>query len=538
MKGMGLSASRALSAAVAVALSLAAGLLIRPALARANAPAESLQVLSAADAQKYAAALEAARRGDFAVAETAERGVADPLLMGEIDAVRLLHPAYRASYAELTAWLDHNADLPQAQRIYDLALKRKPRGGPRPRSPAQADQGGAAAGSGDAARAISALPRAANRKQLAARAAFYRGDVARAYELAQASGERWIAGLSAYRLKRYDDALAALSMLADDARQDPWVRSAAAYWASRSATAAGQPATRSRELLKLAARAPDTFYGLIAARELDQQAAAAPQGDPIGDVLAAATVDSDNLSDLVRTSPVARRAVALSEIGAVTEAGDDLRLALASAKPAERVELLSLAIALNTPLGDRQDLARRGWAKFDQGHFPTPVLTPEGGFTIDKALVYALVRQESRFDPNIKSRSGAIGLMQIKAETAARAVGDDKLKHDPAALKNPAVNLRVGQAYVGKLLRAVKGDVIRAVAAYNCGPGVIDKLVAKLGENVDSLMLVESLPKGQTRNYVQRVMANYWTYRQIFGHDSPTLNAAAAGVKAVAAADR
>ena len=147
-------------------------------------------------------------------------------------------------------------------------------------------------------------------------------------------------------------------------------------------------------------------------------------------------------------------------------------------------------------------------------------------------MVYALVRQESRFNPNAASGS-AYGLMQLTAETAARLAGDERLRYNPSALRDPALNLKLGQAYVAKLLGSVQGDVLKAVASYNSGPGVVQKLAAKMGGDADSLMLVESMPSGQTRDYVQRVMAYYWTYRQIFGLDTQTLGAANPGGKAV-----
>ena len=126
--------------------------------------------------------------------------------------------------------------------------------------------------------------------------------------------------------------------------------------------------------------------------------------------------------------------------------------------------------------------------------------------------------------------------MQLTAETAARLAGDERLRHNPSALRDPALNLKLGQAYVSKLLSAVQGDVVRAVAAYNSGPGVVEKLAARMGADSDSLMLVESMPSGQTRDYVQRVMAYYWTYRQIFGQDTAALGAANPGGKALVTA--
>jgi soluble lytic murein transglycosylase-like protein len=512
-----------------------------------SAPAAaSVQPLTSEDAAHYSQAFAAVRRGDFIAGQNLGHGVSDPILMGWLDAVRLLHPAYQANYAELRAWLEVHGDLPTAERVYDLALKRKPFGAPAPKKPMSPPEDADVEAQASAQQVVASaeqrrappMARAANARQQAAREAFYKGDVERAYTLAVASGEHWIQGLAAVRLQRYDEALKPLSELAADPHQSSWVHSAAAYWAARAALAVNQPA-KAHELLKAAARAPDTFYGLIATRELDQQAAKASlQSDAIGEVLAAAAVNGEDLAQITHTDPRAHRAAALAQVGMLAEAGEELRWAITQAPPAERPKLTSLALALNAPLGGKADIAKSGWTRFDLGHFPTPVLNPMGGFTIDKALVYALVNQESRFNPNSVSASGAYGLMQLTAATAAHLAGDKSLRRNPAPLRDPALNLRLGQDYVAKLLTSVKGDVMRAVAAYNCGPGVIQKLTARMGQNADSLMMIESMPSGQTRDYVQRVMAGYWTYRQIFGLDSRTLDAAASGIKAVASADR
>jgi soluble lytic murein transglycosylase-like protein len=492
----------------------------------------ALQVLSASDAKHYREAFAAAQRGDFGAASALSGPVADPCLKGRLSAVRLLNPDYRASYAELSGWLAVNAELPEAQRVYDLAMKRKPAAAPPPRSPAGAAPSAVALGE-RVSRSLQGRARAPSGEQQAARAAFYAGDVQRAYELGSSSGERWIAGLAAMRLKRYPDAIKALEPLSNDVSQTPWTRSGAAYWAARAASAEGQK-DQARAFLKTASRSPDTFYGLIAARELDKLQAKAPSQDAIADLFAATSLDAEETAQFVRTDPRARRVAALIQIGLPLQAGEELRTAMATASDADRPRLTSLALALNAPLGS-PDEAKAGWARFNAGSFPTPVLTPLGGFTIDKALVYALVRQESRFNPNAASGS-AYGLMQLTAETAARLAGDEKLRHNPAALRDPGLNLKLGQAYVAKILGAVKGDVMRAVAAYNSGPGVVEKLAAKMGPDADSFMLVESMPSAQTRDYVQRVMAYYWTYRQIFGLDTQALGAATPGAKAITAA--
>jgi len=516
--GLGVPQALALTSANTSSPSTSALLVQAPALSASPAAAPPLAVLNPVDAERYIQAFAAMRRGDIAAGQSAVRGVSDPILMGWLDTVRLLHPAYRAGYPELRAWLDRNIDLPAAERVYDLALKRKPFGAPMPRKPSseEAEAGGANLAPSMPDLTPPPLPKAANARQQAARTAFYKGDIATALTLANASGERWIAGLSAMRLHLYDAALSSLSEMAHDLRQTSWARSGAAYWAARAAAALNQPA-QAHAYMTLAARAPETFYGLIALRDLDQQAAkSALQADMINDVLAAAAVDSAAVTQIAHADPRARRAVALAQIGLLGEAGEDLRLALEEAPAAERPALTSLALALNAPIGGRAEVAKSGWARFDLSHFPTPDLTPKGGFTIDKALVYALVNQESRFNPDVVSHAGAYGLMQLTAATAARLAGDKSLRRHPSALRDPGFNLRLGQDYVAKLLSDLNGDIMQAVAAYNAGPGVIQKLTARMGQDVDSLMLIESMPSSQTRGYVQRVMAGYWTYRQIF----------------------
>ncbi|MDP3379741.1 MAG: lytic transglycosylase domain-containing protein, partial [Brevundimonas sp.] len=95
----------------------------------------------------------------------------------------------------------------------------------------------------------------------------------------------------------------------------------------------------------------------------------------------------------------------------------------------------------------------------------------------------------------------------------------------------PAVNMRLGQAYVIKMLglSAFNGDVLRAVASYNAGPGPMLGALRKLGPDADPLLLIEIIDVPQARDYVEKVMAAYWVYQRLQGRPLNTLSALAAG---------
>jgi soluble lytic murein transglycosylase-like protein len=490
------------------------------------------QALSPWDAKRYAAAFDAVDRGDFIDAEMQTTEIKDRSLAGHLAFRQLMHPgAHVASYDELARWLERYSDLPGAERIYTLAAKRKPALAAKPLTTpllAGADWRRVEV----TAQGISGKAPADRTRK--AREAFYSGDVKLAMELAPAVGERWIAGLAAYRLKNYAAAQSFFSQVARDEEEDPWLRSGAAYWAARSLEQTGE-ISRAQGFLKLAARHPSTFYGMIAERRVRLEALDRVQEAPTGEFVPAAfaSAPSAHLTPFIREDVRAHRATALAQIGMPVEAGLELRAGLALAKtPAERSQWMSLILALNAPLTSDADVTAalpRG-RSFAEPDYPTPVLEPKSGFTIDKALVYAIVRQESRFNPMAVSGAGAVGLMQVMPEAAARAAGDDKLKADMSPMFDPAFNLRVGQDYVTWLMeRGVGYDILRTVAAYNGGPGTLLKTAKMVGDEADSLMLIESLPSQETRNYVEKVMAGYWTYRKKFGLDTKTLDALAQG---------
>jgi soluble lytic murein transglycosylase-like protein len=515
-------------------------------LAAFSAPAlaSGPQVLSPEDAQHYALAFESVDRGDYVDAALQSVEIADPTLTGYVTYRQLMHPtAHKSNYDELSGWLGRYGDLPMAEQIYSLAGKRKTPDSLPIQTPSLAGV--------DWSKTELVPPGTGGPFDLdnarIARLAFYSGDSKKALDLAKGVGDRWIAGMAAYRLKKYAVAESYLSSLAQDQSEDLWVRAGGAFWAARAAEAQEDKdkgaVARVATYLRQAAGAPQTFYGMIAER----QVALRELGDPLPLVQGPATprmglikasysprADID-LTGLVRDDARAHRAAALAQIGRVAEAGQELRAGLALAKtPQDHDRWAALAAQLNAELAEGPQTVAGPKRRYGEPDYPTPNLRPRKGFTIQKALVYAIVRQESRFNPGVVSPAGAVGLMQLMPDTAAHATGDARFRDNASALFDPSLNLKVGQDYVSWLMNQGVGyDILRTVAAYNGGPGTLQKTAQMLGEDDESLMVIECMPAPETRDYVEKVMAAYWTYRKKFGQEVKTLDALATGQKYV-----
>ena len=130
-------------------------------------------------------------------------------------------------------------------------------------------------------------------------------------------------------------------------------------------------------------------------------------------------------------------------------------------------------------------------------------------------MIHAISRQESQFDRQIVSHAGARGLMQLMPGTARETATRMGLPYSPSSLTDPSFNIQLGVNYFQRLF-GTYGSYPLAVAAYNAGPGNVNKWLAANGDprtgQVDMVEWIEAIPFTETRDYVQRVLENAVVY--------------------------
>ena len=159
---------------------------------------------------------------------------------------------------------------------------------------------------------------------------------------------------------------------------------------------------------------------------------------------------------------------------------------------------------------------------------PSRAQATASGFSLDRALVYSFMRQESAFNPKARSYVGAMGLMQLMPSTARLVTNKYAPETAGANPFDPSANISLGQSYLGTLLDSVDGNLVRAAAGYNGGPGNVQHWDNSLNASQDPLLYVALIPLNETRDYVQRVLANYWMYSILLGQPTPSLDQIAA----------
>ena len=132
---------------------------------------------------------------------------------------------------------------------------------------------------------------------------------------------------------------------------------------------------------------------------------------------------------------------------------------------------------------------------------------------IEKELVYAIIKIESNFNPNAKSKKDAIGLMQIMESTGKEVGKKLELKITEEDLYKPKTNIKIGTKYLADLIEKYEGNYSMAIIAYNAGIGNVDKWIEEGIIKADGTDL-ENVPFKETNNYVRKVLRDYKIYKK------------------------
>ncbi len=338
----------------------------------------------------------------------------------------------------------------------------------------------------------------------------------RAYDLARKHGQReglpfaqaeWTAGWLALRfLNKPWEAFEHFERVYHKV-ETPISKSRAAYWAGLASEKLNH-AEVSQKWFTVAAQTQTTFYGQLAAAKIG-----APQKLPAPSIKSAKP--SASAQELIKVADFFSKAGLRGEAASFllrtasnAKTPDDY---LVAAQKASKLHMDHIAIRV------AQEAEKKNIIIPDQA-YPLVDNYLRGVNDVEWALVHALIRQESRFDEQAISPAGARGLMQVMPGTAKEVARKAGLAHQTDWLiTRPDHNIKLGTKYIAQMVARYNGNYALALAAYNAGPGRVDRWVKEFGDprkgEIDLIDWIELIPIYETRNYVQRVMEGVYVYR-------------------------
>ena len=296
------------------------------------------------------------------------------------------------------------------------------------------------------------------------------------------------------------------------AAQTTQTRSKGFYWAGIAAQRAGDNAAATK-YLAMAADYPERFYGQLALKQLGRSMPSLANNDPV--------IPSPQQTAAFNAAPLTK---AVREVARDAPWKTGIQFYKAIAENASTPEQMALVSTLARQIG-RRDLAviladqagSQGFDEFVAQGYPVVDIPPGANWT----MVHAIARQESQFADNAISHAGARGLMQLMPRTAQEQAGKLGITYLSADLiGSPSTNLQLGDAYFARMMDYYGGSYPLAVAAYNAGPGNVNKWLAANGDprtgSVPWVKWIEEIPIYETKNYVQRVIENAADYEQLY----------------------
>ncbi|MEW4466526.1 lytic transglycosylase domain-containing protein [Parasphingorhabdus sp. JC815] len=320
----------------------------------------------------------------------------------------------------------------------------------------------------------------------------------------------WLAGNAALWGQRQPAKAVAMFDRYARSYNSPNITSKGYYWAGRAAAEAGQTA-KATAYFENAAAFPAYFYGQLALERL---------GRPL---------PKFDRKPAIRITDQDRRAYDQKPLVIATKAStrtgpwkEQIRFHRALAYNANTPKDYMLLSDLATRIGARDlgvikgiSALGAGVGPIDETSFPT--MPVPAGQESNWTIIHAITRQESQFAQAAISHAGARGLMQLMPGTAREQSGKIGLSYNMSALTgDPQYNIRLGSSYIQRMLNYYGGSYPLAVAAYNAGPGNVNKWLRTQGDprqgGIDWIKWIEEIPIYETRNYVKRVLENAVVY--------------------------
>lgn len=304
----------------------------------------------------------------------------------------------------------------------------------------------------------------------------------------------------------------------------PLSQAKADYWLGRTAETLGDRA-RAAEHYKSGSRFTDTFHGQLAKQRLDpgKRLEIRPVATPTAD-----EIERFNASDAVQAAVLARR----SGLDVALNRAFMNHLARYLKSEAE----VAMAAHLNESFGDTQGTVRMGKAAIARSFnlipyaYPVHPLPAYGSLRAppETALLLGIARQESEFNTLIVSGAGARGILQVMPVTAQHVCRDYRLKCEiPRLLTDKAYNTMIASAYIADRMGEFQGSYVLGIAGYNAGPGRARQWIREFGDprdpKVDPVDWIYRIPFEETREYVQKVLANTQIYRARLGSPETAL---------------
>jgi soluble lytic murein transglycosylase len=359
--------------------------------------------------------------------------------------------------------------------------------------------------------------------------AYYRRMLENFPEGKYASDAKWRVLWEDFRSGRYADAGFGWE---EAAREQPGSEESAKllYWAGRSYQAAGRFDRAEPLYRQVLLGYQNTYYGRRALEHLseikDQRSSlaaleAARSGIDLGEALKVDRVPLQTRIAQLYAAGLSDEALREAENAARGKRDDTAFLAMAAWIHADRRRNLDAFRTIReafpfhaSATGDL--LPRPIWELFYPLGYWDAIVRYSGERGLDPYLVAALIRQESTFNPRVKSQAGARGLMQILPSTGRLLARQERVRYDISDLYDPEINIRYGTRYLKDVLGSFGGRVDYALASYNAGPHRVRRWTG-MDLTIPSEVFIEEIPFDETRDYVKLVLRNEMLYRRLYG---------------------